>query len=259
MKSTVVAVVLAALSSLACAGVDEGIAAYARGDYAAALSELHPAAEQGDARAQAQLGVMYEKAQGVSKNEVAAFNWYRRAADQGEASAQYHLGRMYEGTRRIPQDDAQAVEWLLRAAEQDFAPAQVALGRHYELGKGIVRDRAEAAKWYSEAAAQLEVVVTGRRVRQPYPTPSEGTVVRFADLDLTRNEGVAALYRRLKDAAETACAPQNGRELGSQMRYRLCWQSALTGAVAQVGQPALSAYCRVRLNGRHTTFPIAQN
>ncbi len=256
MNGTVVAVLLAALSPLACAAVDEGIAAYARGDYAAALSELRLPAERGDIRAQLTLGVMYEKAQGVPKDDVEAFRWYRRAADQGEANAQYNLGRMYEGGRRIPQDDAQAVEWLRRAAEQGLAPAQVALGRHYESGKGIVRDRAEAAKWYSEAAQQDSPA--GRDERGPYPAPSEDVAVRFADLDLTRSEGIAALYRRLRSAAETACAPRNGRDLGSQMRYQLCWQSALAAAVAKVAQPALTSYSRVKLQGRNT-LRIAQN
>jgi len=41
---------------------EEGIAAYKRGDNAAALKVFRPLAEQGDASAQSDLGVMYEKA-----------------------------------------------------------------------------------------------------------------------------------------------------------------------------------------------------
>jgi len=57
------------------------------------------------------------------------------------------------------------------------------------------------------------------------------TVVHFADLDLTRGEGAAALYRR-KTAAETVCAQLHGRNLRSQARFTACWQSALGTAVA---------------------------
>ena len=46
------AVLLAALAMPAWAGFDAGMAAYKRGDYATALSEWRPLAEQGHARAQ---------------------------------------------------------------------------------------------------------------------------------------------------------------------------------------------------------------
>ena len=48
------------LASPARAGFDEGVAAYNRGDYAAALREFLPLAQQGNADAQTNLGVMYD-------------------------------------------------------------------------------------------------------------------------------------------------------------------------------------------------------
>lgn len=92
--------------------------------------------------------------------------------------------------------------------------------------------------------------------------PSQGTpavVVHFADLDLTHADGVAALYGRLKGAAETVCAAQNGRNLGNQMRFRMCWQSALGAAVSKVNRPAVTAYYRAQFSDRNATFQIAQN
>ena len=53
------------------------------------------AAEKGNVRAQAWLGMMYRDGQGVEKNFKEAFKWFRKAADQGNASAQYNLGMMY--------------------------------------------------------------------------------------------------------------------------------------------------------------------
>ena len=42
------------------AGLDEGLEALRRGDYAAAAKELRPLAERGDAEAQYRIGRMYE-------------------------------------------------------------------------------------------------------------------------------------------------------------------------------------------------------
>ena len=49
---------------------------------------LRKAAEQGDASAQYNLGVMYYKGAGVPKDTSAAVDWYRKAASQGLALAQ---------------------------------------------------------------------------------------------------------------------------------------------------------------------------
>ena len=71
------------LTTSAWAGFDEGVAAYDRGDYATALEEWLPIAEQGHAAAQKHLGTMYEFGQGVSQDYAEAVKWYRLAAEQG--------------------------------------------------------------------------------------------------------------------------------------------------------------------------------
>ena len=53
------------LPQLAWAGLSEGLAAYTRSDYATALKEMRPLAEQGDAQAQLLLVTMYDRGQGV--------------------------------------------------------------------------------------------------------------------------------------------------------------------------------------------------
>ena len=55
----IVALAAVWLAPPAFAGFDEGFAAYKRGDYETAHREFLKAAEQGDARAQYNLGVMY--------------------------------------------------------------------------------------------------------------------------------------------------------------------------------------------------------
>lgn len=67
-------------------------------------------------------------------------------------------------------------------------------------------------------------------------------VVRFGDLDLTRSDGIAALYGRLKNAAETVCAPQDAADLPSKRLFETCWTDALSRAVLKVNRASLTAY-----------------
>ena len=66
--------------------LDEGEAAYDRGDYATAVRLWRPLAEQGYAAAQSNLGVMYAKGQGVSQGYVQAHMWFNLAASRFSAS-----------------------------------------------------------------------------------------------------------------------------------------------------------------------------
>ena len=75
----------------AWAGFEEGLAAAQRGDYATAWSEWQPLAEQGNADAQAGLGIMYQAGHGVAKDVREAVRWYQKAANQGHAKAQARL------------------------------------------------------------------------------------------------------------------------------------------------------------------------
>ncbi|HGJ9472111.1 TPA: tetratricopeptide repeat protein [Neisseria gonorrhoeae] len=75
------------------------------------------AAEQGNAAAQFNLGVMYENGQGVRQDYVQAVQWYRKASEQGDAKAQYNLGLMYYDGRGVRQDLALAQQWLGKACQ----------------------------------------------------------------------------------------------------------------------------------------------
>ena len=52
------------------------------------------AAEQGNAKAQYNLGVRYDNGLGVRQDYTQAVQWYRKAAEQGDAEAQFNLGSM---------------------------------------------------------------------------------------------------------------------------------------------------------------------
>jgi TPR repeat protein len=84
------------------AGIDEGRVAYFRGDYAAALREILPLAQQGNATAQSFLGEMYSHGQGVPQDYAQAAHWYRQAATQGDPVSQNNLGVMYSHGYGVP-------------------------------------------------------------------------------------------------------------------------------------------------------------
>ena len=82
-------IVLAFMLSLPVVAQDfeAGMAAYKRGDYAMALREWLPLAEQGNEKAQAVLGGMYYMGRGVQQDDVNAAMWLDLAARQGDQSA----------------------------------------------------------------------------------------------------------------------------------------------------------------------------
>jgi len=93
-----------------------GMDAYNRKDYATALREWRPLAEQGDAHAQYNLGLMYDRGYGVPQDYVQARQWYEKAAAQGNVKAQYSLGVRYARSHGVPQDYVQAHKWFNLAA-----------------------------------------------------------------------------------------------------------------------------------------------
>lgn len=77
-----------------------------------------------------------------------------RSAEQGNARAQAVLGFMYEFGRRVPQDYILAAKWYVRAAEQGEPHGQHFLGLLYDKGQGVPEDSVESYKWLNLAAAR---------------------------------------------------------------------------------------------------------
>ena len=108
---------------------EAGRMAFQAGDYAKAVNWYQRAVDQGDARAQCDLGYCYYSGRGVSVDERRAAELFRRAAKQGNAEAQYNLGCCYErgiGVLKIPES---ALNWYYKAAGQRDANAMRAINR----------------------------------------------------------------------------------------------------------------------------------
>ncbi len=82
------------------------------GDYKTAITIWQPLAEQGNAKAQYNLGYMHRNGYGVSQNYGEAIKWYGKAATQGDADAQTILGQMYRQGLGVPKHNIYAYMWL---------------------------------------------------------------------------------------------------------------------------------------------------
>ena len=121
---------------------------------AATFDETMALAKQGNSTAQFNLGGMYNKGEGVPKNDAEAVKWYRKAADQGFAKAQFNLGNMYANGEGVPENDAEAVKWYRKAADQGDAAAQYNLAYMYATGAGVPKNSIRGYVWWSMAKAQ---------------------------------------------------------------------------------------------------------
>lgn len=84
---------------------------------------------------------------------------------------------------------------------------------------------------------------------------SAQTVVRYTDLDLSKDADVRSLYARLQHASARVCGQYNDlRSLAKKHSYDVCYQESLSRAVDAVNHSAVTAMfaadSRIKLAGR---------
>ena len=89
--------------------------AYDRADFKTALTVWMPAAEQGDADAQVNVGEIFEKGTGGTPNYEAALIWYKKAAEQDNKRAQFNIGTLYEQGLGVEKNSVTALSWYRKA------------------------------------------------------------------------------------------------------------------------------------------------
>ena len=80
----------------------------------------------------------------------------------------------------------------------------------------------------------------------PTDAPVRQVKVRYSDINLNSIDGATTLYHRLQRAAESVCTEEGTRDLGSILRVKTCMSAAISAAVADINQPALTAYYRAK-------------
>ena len=90
---------------------------------------------------------------GDEKEDKKLFEETKAKAEKGEADAQYNLGVMYDKGEGVLEDDKEAVKWWRKAAEQGEDLAQISLGIMCFNGEGVLEDIATAYAWFNIAQA----------------------------------------------------------------------------------------------------------
>jgi uncharacterized protein len=107
-------------SATASADYQKGLDAARAGDFATALREWRPLADQGDANAQGNLGFMYDGGEGVPEDDVEAVKWYRLAADQGYADDTVKTGReLFNEKFGVPDSAEKVAETEQKVADKE--------------------------------------------------------------------------------------------------------------------------------------------
>lgn len=73
-------------------------------------------------------------------------------------------------------------------------------------------------------------------------SPVNSVVVKYGDLNLNSQAGIARLHKRISNAAESVCDQLDTRILSQQSAYKECVKSAVTDGIAAVDNANLSQF-----------------
>ena len=205
------------------------------------------AADRGEPRAMATLGLMALDGRGMARDVEAGRSWLERAAAQREPTAAYNLALalLQSGS---DDDIAQAARLLVIAAEAEIGDAQHALGVMHSRGQGgVALDSQEAARLYLRAARNGSLA-----------GEVEFAIAQFNGDGLQKDERAAARHFRFAAARGNAIAQNRlarlyltGRGVPRNLVEAAAWHLAaksqgLPDATLEDGLRDLSAADRTR-------------
>lgn len=140
---------------------------YKNGDFSQAITLYKQAAELDDAKAQYNLGYLYDEGIGIDANETEAEEWYKKAAEHKFIKAYYRLGKLFYWKHYFAEKELvkepkevqeeykeKAIEWFTRGAIEGDAEAQNELGIMYRDGDLVEKDYLIAKDYFEKAANQ---------------------------------------------------------------------------------------------------------
>ncbi len=150
------------LASPALCEYADGMKAFQRGDYVAALAAFRsdPSAESAF-----QIATIYENGLGVKEDHEEASKWHLKSSKAGFYQSQHRLAAMYEYGRGVQEDIQQAFNWYITAAKLGHASSQYRVAKMYENGIGVERNLKNSFDWYMRGAklgnARAQYMVAG--------------------------------------------------------------------------------------------------
>ena len=168
----------------------QGINAFAVGDYQTAADIWLVEAYEGSRDAQFNLGVMYIEGKGVAQNRDDAIFWFIKAAENDHVQAQYNLGHLYFEDKGDQESLKKGVAWWRRSSLQGFGIAQFNYARAVFYGFGVEQNLPEARYWMEQSAASGEDVA--RRFLDSHKDAFAGVVADRGPLDSRESSVVSA-------------------------------------------------------------------
>jgi UrcA family protein len=107
----------------------------------------------------------------------------------------------------------------------------------------MTREKRQAmTRMFPARVSMLGIVLlcSGVALAGPVSSPEAGVTVNYSDLNLSTQEGVLRLYRRIGTAARLACSDYDSAGLARQVIYRQCVNNAVDDAVRKVGSEKLT-------------------
>lgn len=132
---------------------DEAVTDYKKGNYIKALNTFYTLAQEYDAKAQFNVGLIYANGLGVQKDTQKAQTWFEKAAKQGNGVAQYNLAQMYhkEGKKDVHAYE-KAKYWYEKSIEAGIKESYNNLGMLYLQGNGVEKNEQKAFLLFQKGA-----------------------------------------------------------------------------------------------------------
>jgi|SRR6056300_494473 TPR repeat protein len=109
MKRVILAIILWLLPMSVWADFQDGVRAYKQEDYRTAFREWRPLAEQGEARAQFNLGIMYAQGKGIGKNYLLSYVWLSLANKNGHNKAKQYIKSLVKNMSKTQITEAKRI------------------------------------------------------------------------------------------------------------------------------------------------------
>jgi hypothetical protein len=146
------------------ADFQKGVDAMKKEDYASALKELKPLAEQGHPKAQSSVAFLYLNGLGVPVNQVEGIKWLRLAARNGDDVAQFNLGNAYFKGVGVQQDYVKSHSWYALAVAQG---EHQSLKKRDEIAKLLTPEQIAESKILSKKLYNQQKNIDGQIAHPP--------------------------------------------------------------------------------------------
>ncbi|MDO9366937.1 MAG: SPOR domain-containing protein [Sphingopyxis sp.] len=236
------------LATPAFADVKDGVDAWQRGDYPAAVAEWRPLALAGDADAQFNLGQAYKLGRGVPPDLTQAEDWYRRAAKQGHLQAEDNLGLiLFTANRRD-----EAMPFIIHSAARGEPRAQYVLGTAHFNGDLAAQDWPRSYALTKRASDAGLGIASARLVQLDKLIPLEQRQRGLAMLpEIERGEQQARL------AAVNAAAPPAPAKPATASPVKVASLPASTPAARYTPPPVIAETPAPVRSSAASTSPVA--